>query len=208
MARLAPTVHKWQAKDLVGGDPALDFANTVSGWGTDYEDWLSDYAGLAQWAQLAGLIGAEEHKQAARMAAANPAAAERVYAEMAELRLAFIRTIHATIGRRNATGSDLATIDRWVKTSAVAFELRQSAGAFHSEWGASVSALEKPLLSAGAAIGRFLFEAEFEKLKLCALPTCGWLFIDVSKNGRRRWCDMSVCGNLAKARRFQARRRV
>jgi predicted RNA-binding Zn ribbon-like protein len=68
--------------------------------------------------------------------------------------------------------------------------------------------LEKPLLAAAAAIGRFLFETDFEKLKLCALPTCGWLFVDVSRNGRRRWCDMSVCGNLAKARRFQARHRA
>ncbi len=34
---------------------------------------------------------------------------------------------------------------------------------------------------------------------------CGWLFIDTSKNGRRRWCDMKVCGNRAKARRHRQR---
>jgi predicted RNA-binding Zn ribbon-like protein len=208
MTRLAPIQHEWRPKDLVGGHPALNFANTVSGWGTDYEDWLTDYAGLARWAQVSRLIGADEHRQATRMAAVNPAAAERVYAEMAELRLAFIRTLHAILERRNTTAADVATIDRWVKTSAMAFELQESAGAFFNEWKASVSALEKPLLSAGGVIGRFLFDADFKKLKLCALPTCGWLFIDVSKNSRRRWCDMSVCGNLAKARRFQARRRV
>jgi predicted RNA-binding Zn ribbon-like protein len=34
---------------------------------------------------------------------------------------------------------------------------------------------------------------------------CGWLFLDVSKNASRRWCDMRVCGNRAKARRHHAR---
>ena len=36
---------------------------------------------------------------------------------------------------------------------------------------------------------------------------CGWLFLDTSKNGRRRWCDMRSCGNVAKAHRHRARTR-
>jgi predicted RNA-binding Zn ribbon-like protein len=32
-------------------------------------------------------------------------------------------------------------------------------------------------------------------------PRCGWLFVDTSKNGRRRWCSMAVCGNREKVRR-------
>jgi predicted RNA-binding Zn ribbon-like protein len=31
----------------------------------------------------------------------------------------------------------------------------------------------------------------------------GWYFVDTSKAGRRRWCDMSTCGNAEKARRHQ-----
>ena len=30
---------------------------------------------------------------------------------------------------------------------------------------------------------------------------CLWLFVDASKSGTRRWCDMASCGNRAKARR-------
>jgi predicted RNA-binding Zn ribbon-like protein len=30
---------------------------------------------------------------------------------------------------------------------------------------------------------------------------CGWLFVDESRNGSRRWCSMKDCGNRAKARR-------
>ncbi|MEO1679252.1 MAG: CGNR zinc finger domain-containing protein [Pseudomonadota bacterium] len=43
---------------------------------------------------------------------------------------------------------------------------------------------------------------EIARIKKCAGPRCGWLFVDESRNGRRRWCSMETCGNRAKARRF------
>jgi predicted RNA-binding Zn ribbon-like protein len=46
-----------------------------------------------------------------------------------------------------------------------------------------------------------------DRLRICHGPNCSWLFIDSSKAGRRRWCDMAVCGNAAKSRRFHARLR-
>jgi predicted RNA-binding Zn ribbon-like protein len=46
-----------------------------------------------------------------------------------------------------------------------------------------------------------------DRLRICHGPNCSWLFIDTSKAGRRRWCDMAVCGNAAKSRRFQKRSR-
>ena len=43
------------------------------------------------------------------------------------------------------------------------------------------------------------------RLRLCAADDCNWVFLDHSRNGSRRWCDMNVCGNRAKARRYYAR---
>ncbi len=43
-------------------------------------------------------------------------------------------------------------------------------------------------------------------VRACGADTCRWLFLDTSKNHTRRWCNMKVCGNRMKARRFQARR--
>jgi hypothetical protein len=45
-----------------------------------------------------------------------------------------------------------------------------------------------------------------ERLRICQGQNCSWLFLDRSKGGRRRWCDMAVCGNAAKSRRFYARK--
>jgi predicted RNA-binding Zn ribbon-like protein len=36
---------------------------------------------------------------------------------------------------------------------------------------------------------------------------CGWLFLDESRAGTRRWCSMGDCGNRAKARRHYLRSR-
>ena len=43
---------------------------------------------------------------------------------------------------------------------------------------------------------------------MCAGDRCGWLFVDTSKNHSRRWCDMKICGNRMKARRFKAQHRA
>ena len=44
------------------------------------------------------------------------------------------------------------------------------------------------------------------RLRACGNRLCGWLFVDRSANGRRRWCDPKACGNRMKVRRYRARR--
>lgn len=44
-----------------------------------------------------------------------------------------------------------------------------------------------------------------DRLRVCANPSCRWVFYDSSRTGRRRWCDMATCGNRAKAARHRAR---
>lgn len=51
---------------------------------------------------------------------------------------------------------------------------------------------------------RLLALPEPERLKICG--HCGWLFVDRSKNKSRFWCDMTVCGNRAKAARHYHRK--
>src|SRR5947208_764688 len=44
------------------------------------------------------------------------------------------------------------------------------------------------------------------RIRVCAAEDCGLLFVDASRPGRRRWCSMERCGNLAKVRGHRARR--
>lgn len=51
-------------------------------------------------------------------------------------------------------------------------------------------------------------EGETDRFRICANDDCRWVFEDESRAGRRRWCDMSSCGNRAKVRRYRERRRA
>jgi predicted RNA-binding Zn ribbon-like protein len=66
---------------------------------------------------------------------------------------------------------------------------------------------ERFLMLVALSAAEILTSERVARVRECADEECGWLFIDASKNRSRRWCSMSDCGNLAKARRFQAKKR-
>lgn len=68
----------------------------------------------------------------------------------------------------------------------------------------SVSTLLAPVLWSAADL---LVGAQLQRVRQCANPQCGWLFLDNSKSGNRRWCSMSACGNRAKAHRHYLRQK-
>src|SRR5262249_853310 len=45
--------------------------------------------------------------------------------------------------------------------------------------------------------GDLLAGPRLHRVRRCANPECGWLFLDDSRAGKRRWCSMSACGNRA-----------
>jgi predicted RNA-binding Zn ribbon-like protein len=48
---------------------------------------------------------------------------------------------------------------------------------------------------------------DWPRLKACADAGCRWAFYDASRNRGGAWCEMRICGNRNKDRRFRARRR-
>ncbi len=55
---------------------------------------------------------------------------------------------------------------------------------------------------------RAIAAGETGRFRICANDGCRWVFEDTSRGGRRRWCDMTSCGNRAKVRRFRSKRRT
>lgn len=46
------------------------------------------------------------------------------------------------------------------------------------------------------------------RIRTCESPDCGVPFVDVSRPGRRRWCEDARCGDRARQRAMRARRRA
>jgi predicted RNA-binding Zn ribbon-like protein len=67
-----------------------------------------------------------------------------------------------------------------------------------------------PAASALSAVARdaiaLFTTADARRLRECASPECGLLFLDVSRPGRRRWCSSSACGGKARAAAYRRRR--
>jgi predicted RNA-binding Zn ribbon-like protein len=62
---------------------------------------------------------------------------------------------------------------------------------------------------AGAAV-ELLTSVDVRGIKPCPVAEggCGFLFLDLSRNGSRRWCAMADCGTQSKSRRLTERRRA
>jgi predicted RNA-binding Zn ribbon-like protein len=197
--------HRWIPRDIVGGNPALDLVNTVSGWNSDPEDWVPDIASFLAWARTCGVLDEEQQKAAARHAKDSPAAAERVLASVKELRFALRGLIDSLEHRKPAEPGDLSVIDEWKRRLALSEQVTVRGNKIDFTINRDISALELPSLRVTAAALSFLKNLPTARIKTCRARDCGWKFVDQSRNGSRRWCDMAVCGNLAKTRQYRAR---
>ncbi len=83
-----------------------------------------------------------------------------------------------------------------------------SPAGFAREWERGSPALDQVLWPVSWSAAELLTHGPLDRIRECpGQGNCGWLFLDLTKNASRRWCDMRVCGNRAKARRHYTRTR-
>jgi predicted RNA-binding Zn ribbon-like protein len=200
-------LHRFTERDFVGGDAALDFVNTVAGRDQAPRDRLDAYVRLLEWSAGTDLLPGKLLRTLSRKAQAEPAAASKALARAKALREAMFTVVTAMISENAPSKSALALLrEHWI-AGARAHELRFSDGRVALELDADAADLDLIASIAAYRLVENVLSLPVERLRLCAGSDCAWLFIDGSKAGRRRWCDMAVCGNKAKSRRFYARER-
>jgi predicted RNA-binding Zn ribbon-like protein len=191
---------------LLGGHLALDFANSLDGRGSARErDRLTDYPALVAWALAAGAADRGEAADLRAYADWAPGSAAQALAEAKALREAVYRAAAAIASGAAPEPADLDALNR--RLAPILSETRLSAtpAGLAPAWGGGPDALERVLWPVARAAFELLSGAAAGRLRQCAGADCRRLFLDRSKNGSRRWCAMSDCGNLAKARRHRAR---
>jgi predicted RNA-binding Zn ribbon-like protein len=194
---------------LIADDLALDFANTESGRGfPSHENHLREAEHVAQWLKHAKALPAEDADWLKGEVSQRADLAADLMTQAIALREA-IHDIGAALGRRAkppaASLADLSAVHaRCVAKAALA------PGVLSCRWRWSVRAapVEAALGPIALAAVKLFTEGDFHRIRECGGHACGWLFYDRSKNNRRRWCEMEVCGNRAKQRRLAARRRA
>lgn len=192
-----------EAMDLSGGDVCLDFVNTAGGRESgDLRDKLGEYGDLVTWAERVGLVTEARGRSLRAVAERSPEEADAVLDRARALREATFRLFT----RAGRTEADLDLLSDEAGRSAAERRLVAEPDGYAFTWPVS-DRLEQLLWPVALSAAELLTSEERVRVKECASDTCEWLFMDMSRNRSRRWCDMKSCGNRAKARRFSARQK-
>lgn len=194
---------------LSGGPVALDFANTVSWRRSDRPiERLPEYGDLVEWARQSNILTAPAARALVRSARRRPSAATRVLARAWALREVIYRVLAGLGAGRAPAVMDLGLLDREFHEALRHLHLTPTPAGVRLTWARDAEPpLALPLWAAVRSAADVLVAANHRRLKTCPASNCGWLFLDTSRSGTRRWCDMKVCGSRAKARAYYARRR-
>ena len=204
----SPPPSRAGAVALIAGDLALNFANSESGRGfPTHQDHLQAPAHVADWLEHAGALDPAATAALRALLAADPAFAGALLAEARRLR-DDVRAVAAAIAHRAsppaAALDDLAALHaHWLAAARLAPDGLRYAW----RWRFADAPLAAALGPVALAAVSLVAERDPARVKECGGVACGWLFYDETKNYRRRWCEMEVCGNRAKQRRRAARGR-
>lgn len=193
---------------FVGGDPSIDLVNTVDWTSRGPEsDRLVDYERLTQWAEGAGVVRPRTAERLRAVARERPNKAAAAHEKALRARWVLHQLFAAVVA-----GDPLDDVlERFNKLLASAYERLQLAPLDDTErlagrplrwhWrggGDKLDAVLWPVLRAAAEL---LASNEAGRVRVCGGADCGWLYVDRSRNGLRRWCQMETCGTREKSRR-------
>jgi predicted RNA-binding Zn ribbon-like protein len=172
----------------VGNHPGLDLVNTdAADANGDPLELVPDWSALVGWAWTAGVIDAE---LAAHCIATGDRRARVVLAWFRRLRSALRTVLESVDGREAAAALDAAVAE-------VPVRLTYSPAGADLPVDTSNSLERMRLAIATAALDATRLDRS--RVRRCGSERCVLLYFDTTRNRSRRWCDMAVCGNRAKA---------
>jgi predicted RNA-binding Zn ribbon-like protein len=191
--------------DFVGGDPSLDFANTINSRFAPEHDYLRTVEDLLIWAEAAGVLMSDDHKAVLPLTTGTARAEDLAVAAVHRLREAIYRTFSAIAAGAPPPQREVGLVLRAYGRAVGRAALDAHGRGFGLRW-IPISAETAVLDPIAYAAGQLLLAPDRPPIKEC--PGCGWLFLDHSRNASRRWCDMRTCGSRDKMRRYYRSRRA
>jgi len=188
--------------DFCGGQLAVDFTNTVGNRGSGRDEHLHTFGDIVAWAEAREVISRSAAAALRQRAAADPAAARRAWRSAIAFREALYNILAAASAGKRAKPADLAVVNQQVAETFNGAALAPAGERFSLETAAQewLDPVLRPVVRAAVDL---LTSDALTRVRSCADEACAWLFLDTTRSGTRRWCDMRSCGNRAKVRRFR-----
>lgn len=203
---------KINAIRLVGGAAVLDYLNTCDGRrpGTglrEVVDKLSNLEDIVHWFRHAGLIDDQEHQHFVALVQRSSWHTVTAFEQLIDFREALYRVLLPMALNRNPEPASLEALNQALADTADQRLLVLTPAGVIWRWrvGEDLSSMTAGFIGRLAVqAAALLTSCDLTRLRACATPDCDWLFLDTSKNGRRRWCQMNVCGAREKVKRAMA----
>jgi len=186
-------------------DLFIDFANTRYSRGSEPVETVHDISEIVGWCGTNAMLGCEAAEHALQWSEKHGRDAAAIFDDAIALRETIYRICFAMADSKAPEARDVAAInaalDRAPERRVLAHREKTFGWRIDRDALSAAGLLAPVLWSAGDLI----VSPEVGRLRHCLNDQCGWLFMDDSKNGSRRWCSMRSCGNRAKAQRHYLR---
>ncbi|MGI8928487.1 MAG: CGNR zinc finger domain-containing protein [Candidatus Limnocylindrales bacterium] len=184
---------------------ALDFVNTLEYDKGSPDEHLTDVPTAVLWLQEHALLHREMVGPLLERYKGEDE--DTLLQRIRRLRGALRELLDATVDERPPEGSALREVNRALRAQYLIELVPASDGVSldHRHEGDPISGA---MARIAEAVARELTQGESKRMRICANEECRWVFRDYSPAGRRKWCDMSTCGNRAKAARHRERQKA
>ena len=195
--------------ELSGGHPAIDFVNTIDMRPTcNSKELIPAFRDFCAWAEQAGILTREQHLTLIKNAKKQPSQAESARRGAVRMRECLFQIFSCVSDKKDVPAQVLQEWNQYVPRMIRHYELVSTRDGLMWKQQSSPIDFESilwPIIH--TAVG-LLTGDQSTRIRKCASDKCDWIFLDTSKRGNRRWCDMTVCGNRAKAQRFYSRKKA
>jgi predicted RNA-binding Zn ribbon-like protein len=172
------------------------------------EDHLTRGVDMLSWLRQTRSLSSRAAERIEREINRLPRKAARLLGRAVTLREITYRIFSAISSGSGPPACDLEALNSLLCGIKPRMRVVSQDGGFALTWVLEGTGLDTVLWPIVKSAADLLTSDRLASVRECAAQDCGWLFMDDSPNQSRRWCDMNVCGNRAKARRHYARRRT
>jgi predicted RNA-binding Zn ribbon-like protein len=191
---------------LDGGVLCLDFVNTIPDrFDGSNRDHLQSFNDLIYWARKAKMIDSGGSASLEKLANGNERKAKDFFTEAIQLRSLIYSLFHPVSQQQRLKASDLEQFNKLVSKYFPFLQLAVERDGFAEQWNFESNhfySITAPIVKSAYEL---LLSDKLHRVKQC--PNCGWLFLDTTKNGKRRWCSMQDCGSAVKALEYYYRKK-
>jgi Conserved protein containing a Zn-ribbon-like motif, possibly RNA-binding len=185
---------------ICGGALPLDFLNTVSEWTpAEGADYFEDEIDFLLWTAKLSFLAKEELNRFSKHIKSK-SHRPNLLKQVRDVRTILFQIFRAIASNKAISPESLDAFSAWTRKA-------HASRGFVATKSGVVPVLDNanpailPLLYVVLDAERMILDASlWSRIRMCS--SCGWFFLDTSKGGKRRWCDMSVCGSRDKALRY------